>query len=82
MTQLEIYKLGDTDGYTDKWRYYTTSKEAADWWDAQSAYHRIQKETFTVHESLEELQDFVSGEAKRRALAKLTPEEKKALGLI
>lgn len=82
MQQLEIYKLGDTDGYTDKWQYRTTSKEAAQWWNDKSGYHRVQKETLTIYESLEELQDFVSGEARRRALAKLTPEDKQALGLI
>lgn len=82
MIQLYIYKLGDTDGYRDFWRHFTNSKEAADWWEGQSGYNRVMKETFTVHETLEELQDFVSGEAKRRALAKLTPEDKKALGLI
>lgn len=82
MKQLELYKLGDTDGYRETWWHYTTSKEAADWWNAKSAYHRIEKDIFTVHESLEEFQDFVSGESRRRALAKLTPEDKKALGLI
>ncbi len=83
MQNIEYVKLGTTDGYRDTWKFATTSDEVIDaWCKEHGAYARAQTATLTIFETLEEFQNHTTGEAKRKALAKLTLEDKKALGLI
>ncbi len=83
MQVIEYTKLGHTDGYTDTWKFATTSDDVIDAWCKQhGAYSRAERGVLTIFESLEEFEDHTTGEAKRKALAKLTLEDKKALGLI
>lgn len=62
-------------------RYYVATKEAADEWKAKNKFDAIYEKEFVILDSYAELMDYRSGEALKRALAKLTEEDKILLGL-
>jgi len=69
-------------GSTHNHKYYVTTKAAADQWKKNNTYDYILDRDFVIYESYDELMEFISGDVKRKALAKLTIEEKRALGLV
>lgn len=59
---------------------YIASEEEAALYLANSPHDRYYKKTFIIHETAQQAREFKQGEAKKRALAKLTKEERAALG--
>jgi hypothetical protein len=57
------------------------TKEAAEWWKAENKYDEIYEKEFVILDSWDELQEYQNGELRKRALAKLTEEERVILGL-
>ena len=57
------------------------TKEAADEWMAKNKYDMVYEHEMVILDSWDELQDYKNGELRKRALAKLTAEEKVVLGL-
>ena len=62
-------------------KYYVATKEAADAWKANNKYDEVYEKEFIILDSWDELQDHKAGELRKRAIAKLTAEERVVLGL-
>ena len=62
-------------------KYYVATKEAADEWKTKNKFDEVYEHQFIILDSYKELMDYQTGEARNRALAKLTEEDKVALGL-
>lgn len=62
-------------------KYYVSTKEAADEWKKNNNYDAIYEKEIIVHDSYIEIMSFRNSEAKKAALAKLSEEDKIALGL-
>lgn len=62
-------------------KYYVATKEAADEWKARHKHDLIYEKQFIILDNYEELMNYKNGEARKRALAKLTEEDKIVLGL-
>lgn len=87
----EVFKLWDTDGYKEN-QIALFSKELA----AQTiafrlngnkkhgyfGYSKIRTPCTIIFESIAEYEDWKNNSVKEKALAKLTKEEKEALGLL
>ena len=74
---IQVWDGGDRHNH----KYYVSTKEAADAWIAEHKYDAIYERELVILDSLTELKDYESGELRKRALAKLTKEEKMILGL-
>ena len=74
---IQVWDGGDRHNH----RYYVATKEAADEWMSENKYDAIYEQEFVILDSLDELEEFRNGELRKRALAKLTAEEKIVLGL-
>ena len=62
-------------------RYYVKTKEAADEWIAKNKYDRVYEHEIVILDDCNEIEEYKNDELRKRALAKLTDLEKKALGL-
>jgi hypothetical protein len=62
-------------------KYYVATKEAADEWIVKNKYDMIYEKEIVILDSWNELQEYKNGELRKRALAKLTNEDKIVLGL-
>jgi hypothetical protein len=62
--------------------YCVSDQSLAIDWKQKNPNDSVVKTDLIIFDSLKEIEDFKSGETKRRALAKLTLDEKRALGLI
>lgn len=82
---MKTFKVWDIQvwdgGSMHNHKYYVTTKEAADQWKKHNTYDYVSDREFIIHESYDELMEYVSGDTKRKALAKLTNADKIALGL-
>ena len=82
---MQIIKCWDIQswdgGERHNHRYYVATKEAADAWKANNKYDEVYEKEFIILDSWDELQDYKAGELRKRALAKLTNEERVVLGL-
>lgn len=74
---IQVWDGGDRHNH----RYYVATKEAADEWKAKNKFDEIYEKEFVILDSYAELMDYRSGEARKRALANLTEEDKILLGL-
>ena len=74
---IQVWDGGDRHNH----KYYVATKEAADEWMKNNKYDTVYEHEFVVLDSWDELQDYKNGELRKRALAKLTDEEKIILGL-
>ena len=74
---IEVWDGGDRHNH----KYYVATKEAADEWKANHKHDLIYEKQIVILDSYAELMDYKNGEARKRALAKLTEEDKIALGL-
>jgi hypothetical protein len=74
---IQVWDGGDRHNH----KYYVATKEAADAWMEKNTYDAVYEKQFVILDSYEELMDYKNGEARKRALAKLTEEDKIALGL-
>ena len=74
---IQVWDGGDRHNH----KYYVATKEAADAWMAKNKYDTVWEKEFIILDSWDELQDYQDGELRKRALAKLTAEERVVLGL-
>lgn len=74
---IQVWDGGDRHNH----RYYVSSKDAADQWKEKNKYDYVTEKELIIFDDYDELMHHVSGEARKRALAKLTEEDKLALGL-
>lgn len=74
---IQVWDGGDRHNH----KYYVATKEAADEWMAKNKYDMIYEKEFVILDSWDELQDYKNGELRKRALAKLTEEERIVLGV-
>jgi hypothetical protein len=74
---IQVWDGGDRHNH----KYYVATKEAAEWWKAENKYDEIYEKEFVILDSWDELQEYQNGELRKRALAKLTEEERVILGL-
>ena len=74
---IQVWDGGDRHNH----KYYVATKEAADEWMAKNKFDSVYEREFVILDSWNELQDYKTGELRKRALAKLTDEEKLVLGV-
>ena len=74
---IQVWDGGDRTNH----KYYVSSQEAADQWLAKHRFDTVTSREFIIFDDLAEIEDYDKGEARKRALAKLTPEDKIALGI-
>ena len=74
---IQVWDGGDRHYH----KYYVSSVEAAKEWMKINTYDAVHEREFIIFDDLEEIKSYASGEARKRALAKLTEEEKIALGI-
>ena len=74
---IQVWDGGDRHNH----KYYVATKEAAEQWVAKNTYDTFYETEFVVLADLNEVEEYKNHELRRRALAKLTAEEKKALGV-
>ena len=83
MLRLKAYKLQeyDLDGVTLRDIGYVSNENEANKWINESRWNRFSREDFLVYDTLEEMNIGNENAKKEKALAKLTPAERKLLGL-
>lgn len=74
---IQVWDGGDRHNH----KYYVATKEAADAWMAKNKFDTVYEKQFIILDSYEELMNHRNGESRKRALSKLTEEDKIALGL-
>lgn len=67
------------DGRSNKEVYFSNEEAASDWLKANTYDHKFKRE-YVVYDSPTDYVENSPESVKKRALAKLTPEERKALG--
>lgn len=82
---MQIIKCWDIQvwdgGERHNHRYYVKSKEAADQWIAKNKFDAVYEHQIVILDNLKEVEEYKNGELRKRALAKLTEEDKIVLGL-
>lgn len=61
-------------------KFFVATKNEAEIWTKANTYDSIHERKFEIYDTVEEYLEGTSKETKARALAKLTPIERKALG--
>lgn len=74
---IQVWDGGDRHNH----KYYVSTKETADEWMKKNTYDTVYEKEMVILDSWDELQDYKNGELRKRALAKLTEEERIVLGL-
>lgn len=74
---IQVWDGGDRHYH----KHYVATKEAADAWKAKHQFDNVSKLRLVIFDNMDELNDYELGEARKRALAKLTAEDKIALGI-
>lgn len=74
---IQVWDGGDRHNH----KYYVATKEAADEWMKKNTYDTVYEKEMVILDSWDELQEYKNGELRKRALAKLTEEERVVLGL-
>lgn len=81
MKTMVVYSIRVWDGGDRcNHRFYLASKEEAEKWVKENNFDSYWEEVITVYDTIEERETHIKNGAKKRALAKLTEEERKALG--
>ena len=60
--------------------FYVATEHSAAYWKEKHQFDSVSEKTFEIYDSIKEWEDSRSQATKERALAKLTPIERKALG--
>lgn len=83
MKQLTIWRIEEWDGgdRTIPNGNYFSNKKAADEYKKNNKYNCCIEQTIRIYDSLKDMEDNSKQKLKERALAKLTEEERKILGL-
>lgn len=82
MQVLKVYsiKVWDAAGKHNH-KFYLSDRDEALQYVLENKYDIVEEKTIEVFDTLEEWKTWNSGEVKKRALAKLTVEERRVLGL-
>lgn len=81
MQVLKLYSVCVWDGGDrQNHKFYLTSKEEADKYLANHRFDCVNERTFEIFDTVDEWKDWSAGKVKEQALAKLTLEERRALG--
>lgn len=75
--EILVWDGGDRHNH----KYYVATEEAAKQWKAEHTYDHIQSREFVILDDLGELADYEQMTLRKSGLAKLSPAERKALGL-
>ena len=79
---IDCYDVRVWDGgsmYNHK--FYVATKEEADKWIAENRFDVVYPITFEIYDTIEDALEGNTEKIRKRALAKLSPSEIKALGL-
>ena len=84
MKQLTIWRIEEWDGGDRQLPNgnYFSNEEAAEEYKKNNKFNACVKQTIRIYDSLQDLEDNSKQKLKERALAKLTEEDKRILGLI
>ena len=74
---IQVWDGGDRHNH----KYYVATKEAADEWKFRNKFDEVYEKEFVILDSWDELKEYKNGELRKRALAKLTEEERIVLGV-
>lgn len=77
---MKIINCWDIQGWDGTHTAYLATKAAADEWLVLNKYDSAYEKEFVIHDSMEEFEQYKNVELRKRALNKLTEEEKRALG--
>ena len=82
MKVIKCWELGYSDEVgVLKHHAYLATREAAKEWQKQHSWRMIQEKEIVILDDLKDLEDYNNKKIREGALAKLSPEERKALGL-
>lgn len=73
---IQVWDGGDRCNH----KFYVATKEEAEKWKEKNTYDSIWERGFEIYDTVEEYQESRAEATKQRALGKLTPIERKALG--
>lgn len=74
---IQVWDGGDRHNH----KYYVATKVAAEEWVAKNKYDTFYEKEMVILDDLTEVEAYKNGELRKRALAKLTEEERIVLGL-
>lgn len=81
---MKIFKVWDIrvwdGGDRHDQKYYVSSEAVADMWMKKNPHDYVRAMDLLIFDSLEDIDEFNKNEIRKRALLKLTTEERKALG--
>lgn len=82
---MKIIKCWDIQvwdgGGMHRHKYYVATNEAAIEWKFKNPHDEIYEREIVILDDMAELEEYENGKLRERALAKLTAQERKALGL-
>lgn len=81
MQVLKVYSVRVWDGGDrHNHKFYLANKSDADRYLENNKFDMVEEKTIEIFDTLGEWDEWKTGEVKKRALAKLTAEERRALG--
>lgn len=82
MKQFEVYDIQQWDGgERHNHKFYLASKEEAEKYIAENKYDRFDHKVLVVFDTVEEAKDNDLKTVRERVIAKLTPLERRAMGV-
>jgi hypothetical protein len=82
MKTIECWSIEVWDGCDRcNHKFYVATEEEAKKWMENNSYDRIEKKTFVIYDTLGEAIDNDLATIKQRVIAKLTPLERRAMGV-
>ena len=82
MKVIKCWELGWSDNCGGfKHHAYLANRKAANEWKKQHVWGSIREKEIVILDDLQDLEDYNNKTLREQALAKLSPEERKALGL-
>ena len=82
MKVIKYWELGySDDGGGFKHHAYLATREAAKEWQKQHIWGSVREKEIVILDDLRDLEEYNNKKIRDGALAKLSPEERKALGL-
>ena len=82
MKTIEAWSIQVWDGASNhNHKFYVASEEEAQKFIEGNSYDRIDKQTIVIYDTLEEALDHDLATIKQRVIAKLTPLERRAMGV-
>lgn len=82
MLEIECYSIEVWDGGDrHNHKFYVKTEEEAKRWKKENQYDSYHKKTFTIFDTIEEARENDLAAVRRRVIAKLSPIERRALGI-